>query len=254
MKKQRISLFIITHNEEANIAKCILSARELVNEIVVVDSFSTDKTVQICRELGANIYTRKFEGYTKKKNFALSKVSSPWALSLDADETLTPELVEEIRQAVQDETVAGYKLPRANFFLGKRMKYSGIAKEYLLRLVRTEKAEFRGGLVHETLCVQGKVKKLKKTFNHHSYTDMEDYFVKFNKHTSLAAETMFKKGKKCNLAVLILRMPFEFLRRYVLRLGFLDGVRGLIWATCSTFYTFVKYIKLWFLWQRKRFR
>ena len=251
MKKQRISLFIITHNEEANIAKCILSARDLVNEIVVIDSFSTDKTQLICRDLGANIYTHKFEGFTKQKNFALSKVTSPWALSLDADEALTPELAEEIRQAVQDETVDGYQLTRANYFLGKRMNHSGLDKEHILRLVRTEKAEYRGGLVHEVLHVEGKVKRLKGVFEHRSYPDVDDYFVKCNKYTSLAAETMFKKGKKCSILIIVLRTPLEFLRRYVLRLGFLDGVRGLIWAAFSAFYTFIKYIKLWFLWQRK---
>lgn len=254
MKKQRISLFIITHNEEANIAKCILSAKDLVNEVVVVDSFSTDKTTLICRDLGANIYTHKFEGFTKQKNFALSKVTSQWALSLDADETLTPELVEEIRKAVQDDTIDGYKLTRVNHFLGKRMNHSGIDKEHILRLVRTEKAEYRGGLVHEVLHVEGKVKRLKGVFEHRSYTDIDGYFVKFNKYTSLAAETMFKKGKKCSIPVIVLRTPLEFLRRYILRLGFLDGVRGLIWAAFSAFYTFVKYIKLWFLWQRNRFQ
>lgn len=251
MTKPRISLFIITKNEEANIAKCILSARSLVNEIVIVDSFSTDKTVQICRDLGAVVYENKFEGFTKQKNFALKQVSSPWALSLDADETLTPELAEEIRRATESDRYDGYELPRVNAFLGKRMYHGGLKREYILRLVRMEKAVYKGGLVHERLCVQGNTSRLSNVFVHHSYNDIETYFEKFNKYTSLAAKTMYDNGRKCHLLGVLLTVPFEFARRYILRAGFLDGLRGFIWAAFSAFYVFVKYMKLWFLWERR---
>ncbi len=252
-KMPRISLFIITKNEEKKIAQCILSARPLVNEIIVVDSLSTDHTVQVCKDLGALVFSRPFDSFTKQKNFALSKVTCPWALSLDADETLTPELVDEIKQELQNPTANGYELGRINDFLGKRMLHGGLKKEYILRLVRTEKSTFQGGLVHEKLTVQGTAKRLKAPFVHYSYDDVETYFEKFNKYTTLAARTLFEKGKRFCLLQVLLTIPFEFARRYILKLGFLDGIRGLIWASFSAFYVFVKYIKLWYLWQQKRF-
>ncbi len=254
MNNKRISLFIITRNEEQNIAKCILSAKHIVHEIIVVDSHSKDKTPLICRDLGAQVYDHAFEGFTAQKNFALSKVTSEWALSLDADETLTPELAEEIKQAVQNDKINGYELTRVNNFLGKRMHHSGIKAEKILRLVRTKDAEYRGGLVHEKLHVKGKTARLKHVFVHHPYNSIESYFDKFNKYTTLAAQTMFEKGKKVCLLRVLLTVPFEFARRYILKAGFLDGVRGLLWASFSAFYVFVKYMKLWYLWEQKRYK
>ena len=130
------------------------------------------------------------------------------------------------------------------------MTHSGIKKEYIVRLVRTEKAKFVGGKVHEKLEVQGRTRRVKNVFVHHPYDNIEDYFAKFNKYTTLAAQTMFDSGKRVGLLRVLLTVPFEFMRRYVLKLGFLDGIRGLIWASFSCFYVFVKYMKLWFLWDQ----
>ncbi len=250
MKEPGISLFVITKNEAHNIAACLDSARALVQEIIIVDSYSTDGTVRICEKFGARIYQHPFENFTQQKNTALSQVTREWALSLDADETLTPELASEIYQITLTGKANGYRLPRVNEFLGKRMKHSGIKKEYIVRLVRTEKAKFVGGKVHEKLEVQGRTRRLKNVFVHHPYDNIEDYFAKFNKYTTLAAQTMFDSGKRVGLLRVLLTVPFEFMRRYVLKLGFLDGIRGLIWASFSCFYVFVKYMKLWFLWDQ----
>lgn len=249
-KPVRISLFIIVKNEEHNIAKCIMSARNLVNEIIVVDSFSKDRTVERCKELGALVFQRKFDGFTAQKNFALSKVSNEWALSLDADETLSPQGISEIKKAISSDKYDGYTLVRVNNFLGKRMHHSGIKAEHILRLVRTKKAKFCGGLVHEKLTVDGTVGHLKEPFVHHPYESLEQYFEKFNHYTSLAARTLYQNKKHTSVCLLVLRMPFEFFKRYVLQLGFLDGIRGLIWSANSTFYVFVKYMKLWYLEQK----
>ena len=249
--KTRISLFIITKNEEKNISKCLISARSLVNEIIVVDSCSKDKTALICQELGAQVFERDFDGFTNQKNFALSKVSGDWALSLDADETLTHELVEEIKQAVQTDKYDGYELIRTNSFWGKQMKYGGIKAEPILRLVRTNKATFKGGLVHEKLEVKGPVGRLKNTFIHHSYPDIESYFEKFNHYTTLAARTMYDKKRRFSVCAAVFRIPFDFAKRYVFQLGFLDGFRGLMWAVFSAGYSFTKYAKLWQLEQTK---
>lgn len=252
MKTASVSLFIIAHNEAHRIAACIESARGLVREIIVIDDFSTDNTADIARELGAQVFERKFDGFANQKNFALSKVTGQWALNLDADERLSPKLKEEIFQAVQDENIAGYELPFCNYFLGKKMNFSGLNKEKHLRLVRTQQAHYVGGLVHEGLHISGKIACLKFPVNHFSYDTIEAYFTKFNAYTSLAAAQMHQNGKHFCLCSVLIRLPFEFLKRYALKLGFLDGMRGLLWASFSTYYVFVKYMKLWQLEQQSK--
>ena len=125
----RITLFIIAKNEAHRIAPCILSARDIVSEVVVIDGNSTDNTAALCKELGAQVFTREFDGFANQKNFALSKVSGEWALNLDADERLSPALKQEITRAVQTPNTAGYYLPFCNYFLGKKMRFSGLNKE-----------------------------------------------------------------------------------------------------------------------------
>lgn len=251
MKKSRISLFIIAKNEESKIAKCILSTRGLVSEVIVVNSFSKDKTALVCRELGAQVYNRAFDGFTSQKNYALSKVTGDWALNLDADETLSPELKEEIAQAVKNPAFSGYDIPFCNYFLGKKMRFSGLNKEKHLRLVKTKCAKYVGGLVHEGLDVKGKIGRLKHSINHYSYDTIETYFRKFNRYTTLAAEQMYKNGKRFSLIKVAFTLPFEFFKRYILKLGILDGIRGLLWAAFSTFYVLVKNAKLWQLQEQK---
>jgi len=252
MKRPRITLFVITKNEAHRIASCILSARDIVSEVIIVDSNSTDKTAVVCKELGAQVYTREFDGFASQKNFALSKVSGEWALNLDADEQLSPNLREEILQALTRENVAGYYLPFCNYFLGKKMRFSGLSKEKHLRLVRTQNAHYVGGLVHEGLEVKGRLETLKNPVNHFSYDTIENYFNKFNKYTSLAAQQMYKNGKHFCLLKVLFTLPFEFLKRYVLKLGMFDGIRGLLWASFSTYYVYVKYMKLWQLEQEHK--
>ena len=251
MDTPRISLFIIAHNEAHRIAPCISSVQGLVSEVVVIDGDSTDNTAQVCKDLGARVYTRTFDGFATQKNFALSKVTTEWALNLDADERLSPALKEEILQAVQAPQTAGYYLPFCNYFLGKKMRFSGLNKEKHLRLVRTAKAHYVGGLVHEGLEVEGSLATLKHPVNHFSYDTIEAYFTKFNKYTSLAANQLHQNGRRFCLLCVLLTLPFEFLKRYVLKLGFLDGMRGLLWASFSTYYVYVKYAKLWQLEQDK---
>ncbi len=252
MKKPRITLFIIAKNEAHRIASCILSARDIVSEVIVVDSLSTDKTALVCKELGAQVYPRDFDGFASQKNFALSKVTGDWALNLDADEQLSPQLKNEILQAVCNENVAGYYFPFCNYFLGKKMRFSGLNKEKHLRLVRTPKAHYVGGLVHEGLEVDGRLETLKNPVNHFSYDTIENYFNKFNKYTSLAAQQMYTNGKRFCLLKVLLTLPYEFIKRYLLKLGFLDGMRGLLWASFSTYYVYVKYAKLWQLEQEPK--
>lgn len=249
---KNISLFIITKNEADKIRACIESARGIVDEIIVADSSSTDDTVKIAEELGAKVYQHPFKGFADQKNFALSKCTGKWALSLDADETLSKELANEITAIPDDTDIDGFYILRLNYFLGGRMNYSGLNKEYILRLARMGKSAYKDVLVHEILEVEGATDRLNEAMLHFSYSSLEDYFVKFNNYTSLAARDMMVKGRKFNIFIVILRFPIEFLKRYILKCGFMDGIRGFIWATISTFYVFVKYIKLWDLTRCKK--
>lgn len=244
---KNISLFIIAKNEGDKLEACINSAKDICSEIIVCDSGSTDNTAEIAEKLGAKVIQHDFIGFADQKNFALDACTGKWALSLDADEILTKELADEIA-AISDETeYNGFNLHRINYFLGGRMNHSGLNNEYILRLIRVGSGRYRNVLVHEGLEIEGKTAFLKNEMLHFSYCDLENYFVKFNKYTSLAAKDLKAKGKRFSLLGTILRLPFEFLKRYVIKLGFLDGIRGFIWASCSTFYVFVKYIKLWHL-------
>ncbi len=251
-KQPNLTLYIIAKNEAHRIAPCILSTRGLADEVIVVDSGSTDQTVQICKDLGAQVYQREFDGFANQKNFALSKVSGKWALNLDADERLSPALKDEIAQVIQSPKTAGYYLPFCNYFLGKKMRFSGLNKEKHLRLVQTAQAKYVGGLVHEGLEVNGPLATLKNPVNHFSYDTIEAYFTKFNKYTSLAAQQLHQNGKKFCLLKVLFTLPFEFIKRYVIKLGILDGMRGLLWAAFSTYYVSVKYAKLWQLEQEEK--
>ncbi len=247
-----ISLFIITKNEGDKIRTCIESAKDLVKEVIVVDSNSEDNTVAEAEAAGAKVYQYEFKGFAAQKNYALSKCTSKWALSLDADEVLTPELVKEIQELPEEPSVNGYELLRVNYFLGGRMNYSGLDKEYILRLVKKEGSKYKDVLVHESLEVDGPSKRLNGSMLHYSYSDLETYFDKFNKYTSLAAQDLYNQKRRFSLLGTVLRLPFEFFKRYILKRGFRDGIRGFIWSTISTFYVFIKYIKLWDLYRRKK--
>ena len=249
---KNISLFIIVKNEADKLKACIESAKDIVSEIIVVDSYSSDNTAEVAKECGAKVYQHEFIGFADQKNFALSKCTGKWALSLDADETLTRELSEEIANIPDDTEYNGFELLRINYFLGGQMKHSGLENEYILRLIKVGSGKYKNVLVHESLEISGNIKRLNKPMLHFSYEDLENYFVKFNKYTSLAARDLDAKGRKFSLTGTILRLTFEFLKRYILKLGFLDGIRGFIWASISTFYVFVKYIKLWDIKRRQK--
>lgn len=240
-----VSLFIIAKNEGEKLAECINSAKTICSEVIVCDSGSTDDTAKVAEKMGAKVVQHDFIGFADQKNFALSQCTGKWALSLDADEVLTKELAEEIKAIPDDTEINGFDIHRVNYFLGGRMNHSGLNNEYILRLIRIGSGKYRDVLVHEGLEISGKIGRLKNEMLHYSYADLANYFTKFNKYTSLAARDLKAKGKKFSLLGTIFRLPFEFLKRYVLKLGFLDGIRGFIWAACSTFYVFVKYIKLW---------
>ena len=247
----KISLVMITKNEERNIKKSLLSVIDLVDEMIIVDSGSDDKTVEIAKQFGAVIKERVFDSFTNQKNYALSLAANEWVLHLDADEFVSSDLKEEIKQTLENTGYDAFYLTRNNFFLGRRMKYAGLACEKRLRLAKKSLSKYTGGLIHEELVVNGQTGYMKNAFEHHPYPTLDNFFTKFDQYTTLGAMKMYERNKKFHIVHIVFRPILEFFKRYIFRLGFLDGLEGFVWAVLGTFYVFVKYIKLWQLEKNK---
>lgn len=245
MTKTPISAFIITLNEAHNIASC-LERLAWCDEIVVVDSGSTDDTVAICTSFGAKVYTHAFEGFGAQKNYALACCSHPWRLSIDADELLDDRLISGI-QAVQalpfEEAAAGYYLLRRQVFMGKAFKYGDESARKILRLVK-KGAQFTNVKVHELLEVEGTKAVLSGILAHDSYQSFSHYLQTLNKYTSYNAEKAFLKGKNYSNFEVLVKPSIQFLRKYLLNLNFMNGVAGYYWSKLSAYYVFMKCLKV----------
>jgi len=244
----KISSIIIARDEETNIHRCIKSQINVVDDIVViVDSRTIDKTVQIVSTFqNVNCEIVEWKGFAQTKIYALSKTKYDWVLWIDADEEITPGLAEELKQFKQSlKRYDAYDVARRAFFLGKWIKYSGWYPARVTRLFNKQQISFNEKEVHEHLKVEGTVGKLKNDLNHYTGPSIEHYFIKYNTYTSLAAKELFEKGKKATVIDILLRPIFLFCKMYIFRLGFLDGLHGLILAAFSSSYVFTKYCKLW---------
>ncbi len=241
---KKISVAIITKDEERNIRECLESVG-WADDIVVVDSFSSDRTVEICREFGARVFEEEWKGYPGQKNSALQKTRNEWVLSLDADERVNPELRREMESALcENPSVDGYFLARKNFFLGRWIRYCGWYPDRNLRLFRKSRGSFQERAVHEKVELRGKTADLQHPLVHETYRSLPEYFERMNRYSTLAAREMRREGRKCRLTDLLLRPPFTFVHMYVLRAGFLEGYFGLLLSVLYSFYTFAKYAKL----------
>lgn len=242
-----VSVAIITKNEERNIRDALESVREF-EEIVVVDALSDDKTLDICKEYTDKIYSLPWQGFARQKQFAVDRTNLQWVLVLDADERVTEELKEEIRKRLTEEYFDGYFIPRKNFFLGKWIKHSGWWPDYTLRLFRKDRGRFEDREVHEKVVVVGQVGYFKSPLIHYSYESLSDLYRKIELYSNLSAAEIISKDKYSKAKV-VLKMVFSpvftFLKMFLIRRGFLDGVRGLILASVYSFYTFLKYAKVW---------
>ncbi|GAB6183324.1 glycosyltransferase family 2 protein [Thermodesulfovibrio hydrogeniphilus] len=246
MNKIPVSVAIITKNEEDNIRDALESVKDF-EEIVVVDSFSTDKTVEICRLYTDKIYQIEWKGFAEQKQMAVDKTSLQWVLILDADERVTEELKEEIVEIIKKGDKDGYFIPRKNFFLGKWIRHSGWWPDYTLRLSKKDKGRMENRLVHEKISLQGEAGYLKSPLLHFTYKSIEEFIEKMQKYSTLSAlEILNKKPSKYKVIVKLILSPiFTFFKMYLLRLGFLDGLRGFILAILYSFYSFLKYAKVW---------
>jgi glycosyltransferase involved in cell wall biosynthesis len=242
----RISVIILTLNEEKNIGDCLDSVR-WADEVLVVDSGSADMTVKIAEQHGARTLVLPWEGYGPTKNRALEQTTGDWVLWLDADERVSDELGREIRMIItRNETPhAGFEVARRAYFLGRWIKHCGWYPSFVTRLFRKGQGRFSNQKVHEQLVLHGTKGRLSNDIMHLTDPDLGHYFNKFNRYTSLAAEEMHSAGRRFRLTDLIVRPAFTFLRMYILRLGVLDGMQGLILCAVSSAYVFSKYAKLW---------
>ena len=240
----KLSITLITLNSEKTL-KSVLEAVSWADEIILVDSGSTDKTLEIARQFNAKIVYRAFDGYGSQKNFATSQASNDWILSLDDDEILTPELQQEIQNlSLSTTNYNGFKIPRSLIFLGKLLKFSGEYKRLTLRLFNRKQGNWNAEYVHESVEVNGKIGTLKHQILHDSYRDLTDYFNKFNKYTSLGAKTLAERGKTASSLKIITRFPTTFLKIYLLKGSCLDGYAGFMWALLTAINPVVKYAKL----------
>jgi len=241
---EKISVAIITQNEESNIRECLESVK-WADEIVVVDNGSTDQTREICREFRAGVYLEDWKGFARQKNSAIAKTRNEWVLSLDADERIPPELRREIENILDGEGgKEGYFIARKNFFLGRWIKHCGWYPDFNLRLFRKSRGGFRERSVHERVEVEGPVGYLRYPMEHKTYHSLSDFLQRMDRYSTLAAREMQKEGKTCRWTDSLLRPPFTFLQMYLLRVGFLEGYMGFLLAVLYSFYTFAKYSKL----------
>jgi glycosyltransferase involved in cell wall biosynthesis len=239
-----LSVFVITLNEERHIARCLAAVREIADEIVVLDSGSTDRTVDLARTAGARVETRPFDTFGRQKQAALDLTSGDWVLSVDADEALTPELAREIGAILSAPTAEGYAIRRTLTYLGKDLRFGGTGSDWVVRLARRDRVQIKQVPVHESLVVDGRVLRLGHTMRHHKYASLSEHLHTIDRYTSLIAAEKRRAGTRFS-SWQLLRLGWEIFARLVLRLGLLDGRAGIVHAVMSAYYVFLKYAKLY---------
>jgi len=242
-----LSVIIITKNEEASIGNCISSVA-WADEIVVVDSGSTDGTENICRQYTDNFYTNDWSGFGPQKNKALAMASKDWVLSLDADEMVSPELRREMEYLMTNpEAHAAFVIPRRSSYCGKFMHHSGWWPDYVTRLFRKGSARFSDDLIHERIIVDGSLGRLKHPIIHAAFEDMDEVLETMNRYSTIGAKMMYERGKRSTLSKAILHGLWSFFQTYVVRAGFLDGREGFMLALSNAEGTYYRYLKLMLL-------
>ena len=238
-----LSVVLITKNEASNIRDCLQSVA-WVDEIVVVDSCSADATVEIARQMGAHVYEHDWPGFGPQKNRALGYASKDWVFSLDADERVTPELRDELEQAMRDSSADGYYCPRLSQFCGQFVYHSGWYPDYVLRLFKRGAGRFSDNLVHESVLLNGSTARLKNPLLHYSYLTSADVERKVEHYSTAAAQQMYQSGKRAGWLRAALSAGWAFIRTYIVRLGILDGGAGWNIARMNARTTWLKYRKL----------
>ncbi|MGK0412506.1 MAG: glycosyltransferase involved in cell wall biosynthesis [Polaribacter sp.] len=242
----KITAIIPTLNEEIHISAAIQSV-SFANEVIVIDSFSTDKTLEIAEKCNVKIIKRKFDDFSSQKNFAIEQAKHPWIYILDADERVTPEVELEILEAVQNPNCfVGFNVRRSFYFAGKNINYGGCQRDKVVRLFLKKECKYKG-VVHEKIVTSGKIGFFKNKIEHYSYKSYDHYISKMNHYGALRGKQYFEEGKKVNLFHILIKPPARFVIHYFIRLGFLDGFPGYIFAKTQAYGVYTRYIKLWLL-------
>ncbi|HEY3929998.1 MAG TPA: glycosyltransferase family 2 protein [Candidatus Koribacter sp.] len=249
-----LSVVIITRNEEANIARTLASVVDLADEVILLDSGSTDHTLDVAKTFGpkVKIFQEDWKGFARQKNSAISKATGDWILSLDADEEVSPLLSREIVEALRpkDESpqpiAQAFSIPRKNFFLGRWIKRGGFYPDRKIRLVKKEFAVFEDRAVHEDMKIDGPIVNLRGALLHHAYPTLTSYIEHMNRYSSLGAEMAVSSGKRgFSFFNILVRPQATFIYNYFFRLGFLDGREGLLLHRYHAMYVSWKYAKIW---------
>ena len=244
--RRRLSVVVITRDEEERLRACLESAA-WADEIVVVDAESTDKTVSVARDFTDRVIVRPWPGYAAQKGFAADQATGDWILALDADERISPALREQIETVLRhDGPCDGYAVPRRNVFWGQWVRRGGMWPDWQLRLFRRGRGRFGQRAVHESVVVEGRVGRLPGHLEHFSYRDVDDFLARAERYSTLAAADWVRQGRPVRpLLDLVLRPPARFVRMYVLQRGFLDGWRGFLLAALYAYYVFLRSAKVW---------
>jgi len=248
---QKVSACIITKNEEKNISRC-LNSLKWANEIIVVDSGSTDKTVEICKQYGCKVHLTEWLGYGSTKKLAVNFASNDWIFSIDADEEVSKELSTKIQKMMNSPKNDGYFVKRKSFYLKKMIHFSGWQNDYPLRLFNKKRGNFNNALVHESVEIpSNNLCFIEEVIFHYPYQSIDDHINKINLYSSIGAQSLFTNKKRINYLFPFLNCFYKFIKMYFLKLGILDGKEGLILAYYSAYGDYLKYSKLWKLQQKK---
>jgi len=242
---EKLSVTVITFNEEKNIRDCLVSV-EWADEIVVVDSGSSDKTVEICRDFTDKIFFHPWIGMKEQKQYAVDRASHRWIFSIDADERLTDAIKSFILQELKDPSYDGYRFPRQNYFLGRWMKHGGWYPDMVLRFFNKDRGHFGGINPHDKVIIDsGRIKTTSFPIIHNSYNSVSQYLIKQNLYSSVSAAERVKAGKKVMPFLIPAKTLWKFLETYFIKGGFMDGFHGFVAAMGASYSTFLKYVKIW---------
>ena len=240
----KITAIIPTLNEEIHIEDAIKSV-SFADEIIVIDSYSTDQTIALAKQYQVKIIQREFDDFSTQKNYAINLATHPWIYILDADERVTKEVEKEILEAVHNpKDCVGFYVRRTYYFADKKIKYSGFQRDKVIRLFLKEFCKYNGKPVHEVIKANGKLGFFKNKIEHYSYRSFDHYISKLNRYAWLQAEELHKQGKQTNLYHFLIKPPARFFIHYVIRLGFLDGFAGFIIAKTQSYAVLTRFLKL----------
>ena len=255
-EREKISAFIVCCNEEDEIEDCLASVA-FCDEVVVIDSFSTDRTVELCEKAGARVIQRAWPGYKEQKAFGLASSTHRWALNLDADERVSPQLRRSMEQVLErdfqllqgneraGEVCDGYEVNRVVYYLGRWWRRGGWYPEYRVRFFKRDKVIWGGVDPHEKPIVQGTIGRLDGELQHFTYRNMDEQFRRLHQHASVAAQEDFKRGKRGRLILILFNPWLRWFKFYVAKRGYREGMAGFLIAVSEAYYTFMKYARLW---------